>query len=126
MVDSPTNMREAIVCRCRWYDDNSGGETHNVCGKDRNGYGLCDMSGNVWSGFGTCMVITAVHRQWTWGTVVDLTVWRAVGIGTTTLGTFGCRIATSTSRHVRRSGFSSLPPFPLTKVDVLSCILLLS
>ena len=31
-----------------WYLDNSGRETHNVCGKDRNGYGLCDMSGNVW------------------------------------------------------------------------------
>ena len=28
-----------------WYYD---GETHDVCGKTRNGYGLCDMSGNVW------------------------------------------------------------------------------
>ena len=31
-----------------WYDDNSGSKTHAVCGKQRNGYGLCDMSGNVW------------------------------------------------------------------------------
>jgi formylglycine-generating enzyme required for sulfatase activity len=31
-----------------WYDGNSGGQTHAVCGKQRNGYGLCDMSGNVW------------------------------------------------------------------------------
>jgi len=31
-----------------WYKDNSGGRTHEVCGKNRNGYGLCDMSGNVW------------------------------------------------------------------------------
>ena len=31
-----------------WYDDNSNEETHDVCGKQSNGYGLCDMSGNVW------------------------------------------------------------------------------
>jgi len=31
-----------------WYKDNSGGRTHEVCGKRQNGYGLCDMSGNVW------------------------------------------------------------------------------
>ncbi len=31
-----------------WYRDNSGSKTHDVCGKNRNGYGLCDMSGNVW------------------------------------------------------------------------------
>jgi len=30
-----------------WYWGNSGYETHAVCGKRRNGYGLCDMSGNV-------------------------------------------------------------------------------
>jgi formylglycine-generating enzyme required for sulfatase activity len=30
-----------------WYGDNSGGKTHDVCGKQKNGYGLCDMSGNV-------------------------------------------------------------------------------
>jgi len=31
-----------------WYSGNSGNTTHAVCGKARNGYGLCDMSGNVW------------------------------------------------------------------------------
>ena len=30
-----------------WYDGNSGKVTHDVCGKTRNGFGLCDMSGNV-------------------------------------------------------------------------------
>jgi formylglycine-generating enzyme required for sulfatase activity len=31
-----------------WYASNSGGKTNAVCGKQRNGFGLCDMSGNVW------------------------------------------------------------------------------
>ncbi len=31
-----------------WIDANSGNITHTVCGKARNGYGLCDMTGNVW------------------------------------------------------------------------------
>lgn len=30
-----------------WHDGNSGGQTHPGCRKARNGYGLCDMSGNV-------------------------------------------------------------------------------
>ncbi len=31
-----------------WISDNSGGETHPVCQKGRNGFVLCDMTGNVW------------------------------------------------------------------------------
>jgi formylglycine-generating enzyme required for sulfatase activity len=31
-----------------WFSDNAGSKTHPVCGKARNGYGLCDMTGNVW------------------------------------------------------------------------------
>ena len=31
-----------------WYDDNAVDETHQVGQKQQNGYGLYDMSGNVW------------------------------------------------------------------------------
>ena len=31
-----------------WYGSNSSSQTHDVCFKQENGYGLCDMSGNVW------------------------------------------------------------------------------
>ncbi|MEC7987047.1 MAG: SUMF1/EgtB/PvdO family nonheme iron enzyme, partial [Myxococcota bacterium] len=31
-----------------WYSDNSALKTHKVCTKKENGYGLCDMNGNVW------------------------------------------------------------------------------
>lgn len=33
--------------RVGWYVYNAGGTTHPGCGKERNGYGLCDMLGNV-------------------------------------------------------------------------------
>ena len=36
------------ISNVAWYDDNSGGETHNVATKSPNGLGIYDMSGNVW------------------------------------------------------------------------------
>ena len=35
------------ISNVAWYDDNSGGETHNVATKSPNGLGIYDMSGNV-------------------------------------------------------------------------------
>ena len=31
-----------------WVAENAGSTTHPVCQKQRNGFGLCDMTGNVW------------------------------------------------------------------------------
>ena len=36
-----------IADEIAWYRENSNTQTHDVCGKQVNGYGLCDMSGNV-------------------------------------------------------------------------------
>ena len=39
---------EATLGNYAWYKQNSGNKTHEVKKKEANGYGLYDMSGNVW------------------------------------------------------------------------------
>jgi len=48
-----------------WYSVNSGSKTHGVCGKSKNGYGLCDMSGNVWEW------VWELHGEYKDGSVID-------------------------------------------------------
>ena len=44
---SGTNVESGLV-NYAWYRDNSNNQTHEVKKKQPNGYGLYDMSGNVW------------------------------------------------------------------------------
>lgn len=45
-----------------WYRSNSGGETHPVGQKQANGYGLHDMSGNVWELMENCYSSSCAGR----------------------------------------------------------------
>lgn len=43
-----TAARYGNLDEIAWYDQNSGGQTHDVAQKRANGFGLYDMLGNVW------------------------------------------------------------------------------
>jgi formylglycine-generating enzyme required for sulfatase activity len=70
-----------------WYDENSGFTTSAVCGLARNGYGLCDMSGNVW--------------EWTWD------AWDSAPTG----GTDPAGAASSSYRVARGGCYDNDPRF---------------
>lgn len=56
----------ANINEVAWYDGNSGDETHTVKGKKANGYGLYDMSGNVWEWTSTSEGSFRVLRGGSW------------------------------------------------------------
>lgn len=91
-----------------WYSSNATKTTHGVCGRAKNGYGLCDMTGNVWEWTETAdahnrndpLVVRRAIRGGCWGSRA-----RAQEVGVSSLMWFtpesryssvGFRLSTST------------------------------
>ena len=68
-----------------WYEDNSGNRTHPVAQKEANGYGLYDMSGNVW--------------EWCWDVGPYSSNSRYVRGGSYSDYDSDCRVSYRSSRH---------------------------
>ena len=67
--------REEELRDIAWYSTNSGGKTQEVGGKKPNGYGIFDMSGNVWEWVEDCY-----HKNYE-GAPTDGSAWLQAGGG---------------------------------------------
>ena len=85
-----------------WYSDNS--EIHPVGQKKPNGFGLYDMSGNVWNGYGIMADGYYSSGSPTDPTGPDVQKFRVLrgGPGTSSLGALACRTATIVDPAFRR------------------------
>lgn len=73
-----------------WYDYNSGNRTHPVAQKKANGYGLYDMSGNVW--------------EWCWDVYPNGSDYRYLRGGGYCLSDFLCEVSFWSHDHANYQG----------------------
>ena len=75
-----------------WYDHNSGNKTHPVAQKKPNGYGLYDMSGNVW--------------EWCWDTARTSDAYRGLRGGSWYSCTYYCEVAYRNNHNCPHNNYS--------------------